>query len=52
VLLLALARDQVTPQEFKERLDGLLDSGFWLTVDVYNKVLEEAEEMKKDGVYA
>ena len=47
VLLLALARDQMTPQEFRGCLDGLLASGFWLTVDVYNKVLEEAELLSK-----
>ena len=43
VLLLALAKDQITLREFRESLDGLIVSGFWLTVDVYNKVLEGAE---------
>jgi len=47
VLLLALARDQITLREFRGCLDSLLASGFWLTVDVYNKVLEEAESMSK-----
>jgi len=50
VLLLALARDQMTLQEFKESVDSLIASGFWLTVDVYNRVMEEAEIIsgKKD----
>ena len=42
VLLLALARDQLTLNEFKECLDRLIASGFWLSVDVYKKALEEA----------
>jgi len=47
VLLLALARDQVTLSEFRECLDSLLASGFWLSVDVYNKALEEARSIAK-----
>ena len=47
VLLLALARDRITLREFRECLDSLLASGFWLTVDVYNKTLEEAESIAK-----
>jgi len=47
VLLLALARDQITLREFGESLDSLIASGFWLTVDVYNKVLEESESISK-----
>jgi len=47
VLLLALARDQITLQEFGESLNSLIAAGFWLTVDVYNKVLEEAELVSK-----
>ena len=47
VLLLALARDRITLREFRECLDSLLASGFWLTVDVYNKALEEAESIAK-----
>jgi len=43
VLLLAVAKDLITLSEFRESLDGLIVSGFWLTVDVYNKVLEGAE---------
>ncbi len=45
VLLLALARDQLTVDEFKECLDRLIASGFWLSVDVYNKALEEARSI-------
>ena len=47
VLLLALARDQLTLNEFKECLDRLIASGFWLSVDVYNKALEEARSIAK-----
>lgn len=47
VLLLALARDRITLREFRECLDSLITSGFWLTVDVYNKTLEEAESIEK-----
>jgi len=45
VLLFALARDELTLNEFKECLDGLIASGFWLSVDVYNKALEEAQSI-------
>jgi len=47
VLLLALARDELTLNEFKECLDGLIASGFWLSIDVYNKALEEAQSIAK-----
>ena len=47
VLLLALARNQLTLNEFKECLDRLIGSGFWLYVDVYNKALEEARSIAK-----
>jgi len=47
VLLLALARDKLTLNEFKGCLDGLIASGFWLSIDVYNKALEEAQSMAK-----
>lgn len=47
VLLLALATDRLTFSEFKDCLDLLISSGFWLTVDVYRKALEEAESMDK-----
>ena len=47
VLLLALAKDRLTLQEFRESLDGLLASGFWLTVDVYNEALEAARSIAK-----
>jgi predicted nucleic acid-binding protein len=47
VLLLALAKDLLTLQEFRESLDSLLTSGFWLTVDVYNESLEAARSMAK-----
>jgi len=45
VLLLALARRELTLDEFEECLDNLIASGFWLSVDVYNKVLEEAQSI-------
>jgi len=51
VLLLALREQQLTLFEFKESLDNLVASGFWLQVDVYGKVLEEAgsiAERKED----
>lgn len=48
VLLLALARDRITLSEFRECLDRLLASGFWLTIDVYNEALEAARSMVKD----
>jgi predicted nucleic acid-binding protein len=47
VLLLALAKDRLTLQEFRECLDGLLASGFWLKVDVYNEALEAARSIAK-----
>ena len=47
VLLLALAKNQLTLNEFKECLDRLIGSGFWLSVDVYNKALEEARSIAK-----
>jgi len=47
VLLLALARDFITLGEFRECLDSLLSSGFWLTVDVYNEALEAAQSIAK-----
>jgi hypothetical protein len=47
VLLLALARNGLTLNEFKECLDGLIASGFWLSIDVYNKALEEAQSITK-----
>lgn len=47
VLLLALAGDRITLREFRECLDSLITSGFWLTVDVYNKALEGAESIAK-----
>jgi len=47
VLLLALAWDELTLDEFKECLDGLIASGFWLSIDVYNGVLEEAQSIVK-----
>jgi len=45
VLLLGLARDMLTFAEFKESLDGLISLGFWLSVDVYNRALEEAKSL-------
>ena len=42
VLLLALAENHLTLNEFEECLDLLITSGFWLTVDVYKRALEEA----------
>ncbi len=47
VLLLALARDQLTFNEFKECLDRLISLGFWLSVDVYRGALEEASSIEK-----
>jgi predicted nucleic acid-binding protein len=47
VLLLALARGELTLNEFKECLDMLIASGFWLSIDVYNKALEEAQSIAK-----
>ena len=47
VLLLALAKDRLTLQEFQECLNSLLASGFWLTVDVYNEALEAARSIAK-----
>jgi len=43
VLLLAHAKRQLTFSEFKDGLDSLITQGFWLSVDVYNRVLEEAQ---------
>jgi len=45
VLLLALAEDHLTLNEFEECLDLLITSGFWLTVDVYKRAMEEARSM-------
>jgi len=47
VLLLALGRGQLTLDEFKECLGNLIASGFWLSVDVYNRALEEAQSIAK-----
>jgi len=47
VLLLALGKGELTLNEFKECLDNLIASGFWLSVDVYNKALEEAQSVAK-----
>jgi len=47
VLLLALARDELSLNEFKECLNNLIVWGFWLSIDVYNKALEEAESIAK-----
>ncbi|MFQ6074752.1 MAG: DUF3368 domain-containing protein [Candidatus Bathyarchaeia archaeon] len=43
ILLLALSKNQLTLSEYKECLDLLITSGFWLTVDVYKKALEKAQ---------
>ena len=45
VLLLALATNRLTFSEFKDCLDLLITTGFWLTVDVYRKALKEAESI-------
>jgi hypothetical protein len=45
VLLLALAEDHLTLNEFEECLDLLITGGFWLTVDVYKRALEEARSI-------
>ncbi|MDI6905600.1 MAG: DUF3368 domain-containing protein [Candidatus Bathyarchaeia archaeon] len=42
-----MARDELTFNEFRECLDGLIASGFWLSIDVYNKALEEAQSIAK-----
>jgi len=45
VLLLASARGMLTFADFKESLDGLISLGFWLSVDVYNRAIEEARSL-------
>jgi len=47
VLLLALGRGRLTHDGFKECLDSLIASGFWLSVDVYNRALGEAQSIAK-----
>jgi len=47
VLLFALGKGELTLNEFKACLDNLIASGFWLSVDVYNKALEEAQSIAK-----
>jgi len=47
VLLLALAEQRLTLVEFRKSLDNLVASGFWLTVDVYSKVLDEADSIAR-----
>jgi predicted nucleic acid-binding protein len=49
VLLLALAKTTLTYREFKDCLDLLITSGFWLTVDVYSRALEEAQTIANKG---
>lgn len=48
VLLLALARNKLTFDEFKDCLDLLITSGFWLTVDVYKRALQEAKSIEDE----
>ena len=48
VLLLALAKSQLTFSEFKECLDLLITSSFWLTVDVYKRALDEAQTIANE----
>ncbi|MFH0749282.1 MAG: DUF3368 domain-containing protein [Candidatus Bathyarchaeota archaeon] len=43
VLLLALAKSQLTFSAFKDCLDLLIASGFWPTVDVYKRALDDAQ---------
>ena len=45
VLLLALAEKQLTLDEFEECLDLLIATGFWLTVDVYKRAMDEARSL-------
>jgi len=45
VLLLALAKGHMTIDDFKECLDRLTNSGFWLSVDVYARAMEEARSI-------
>jgi len=47
VLLLALSRAQLTLDEFKECLNSLVAVGFWLSINVYNEALREAESIAK-----
>jgi len=47
VLLLALSRAQLTLEDFRECLSSLVAVGFWLSVDVYNEALKEAESVEK-----
>ena len=49
VLLLALAKSQLTLSEFKDCLDLLISKGFWLTVDVYKRALVEAQSIVNEG---
>lgn len=48
VLLLALARGQLGFSAFKDCLDRLISSGFWLTVDVYRRALDEAQSIANE----
>jgi len=49
ILLLALAEDHLTFNEFEECIDRLIASGFWLSVDVYKRALEEAQLIAKEN---
>lgn len=45
ILLLALVQGHINYNELKDCIDSLTTKGFWLTVDVYNKMLEEAKSI-------
>jgi len=47
VLLLALSQNHLTLNEFEMCLDYLIANGFWLTVDVYKRTLEEARSIAR-----
>jgi len=49
ILLLALARSHMTFDDFRECLDRLTASGFWLSVDVYSRAIEEAISIAERG---
>jgi predicted nucleic acid-binding protein len=48
LILLALAKNKISLSEFKDCLDLIITSGFWLTVDVYQRALDEAQSIAKE----
>lgn len=47
VFLLALAKGELKLSEFKDCLDSLAASGFWLSLDVYNEALNKARSISQ-----